>query len=251
MLLSLYIGIPNIAFAQAQILQLKNIKMHSQLEKEVCQSIPLDCKNKKSWSLYRVETAKDELYVISALKLYQLNKSKQGIQLINSWDFSAHVPQKVSTFWTTEEDIHEPSKDKLIYPRLFQISANTYAVAVIQSFSEMYSGGSMHEERADFFELLPKHQYQLRFQNIPFSVNRMARACFSDSDIKESKGKCADDENLVLNIQYLKPYTWQMQYHYYRELSPVSDQQALNQRKNYVIQSIDDEIKFPQAWRSY
>ena len=247
-LLSLLLFYPVMGWATENIIDFKRIEIKAQDKKNICKVLIIECQQNEDWHLYRVKNSSNQFYVISDLKLYQLNKINKNYELLNSWDFSNYSPQKVNTFWATQGDVNEPSDHKFIYPRLFKISENTFAIALIQSFGEMYSGGGMSEERADFFELLIDSKYKLRFQDIPFSVWRMIRACFSYMDFDISMGKCHDDETLVLNIQYLKPYVWQMNYHYYRELSPVSNNVKINERKSYKIQYLIDQIYFPESW---
>ena len=239
-------------FADAQKISLKKQEMTTQVRTILCNVIADQCRDKPTWNLYKVVERQNQYYLISNLKLYQLEQEKQGYKILNQWDFSNYTPQKVSTHWTTE-DINTPSDQKFLYPALFPISEKTYAIAFIQNFRETYSGGGMHEEVADFFELIPQQKPKLIFQNIPFSVYRMIRACFSEEDYKRSgEGRCHDEENLVLNIRYLKPYTWQMRYHYSSILSPASDQKAVNARKNFILEKDKQMlIQIPASWHAY
>ena len=67
-----------------------------------------------------------------------------------------------------------------------------------------------------------------------------------------SKGRCHDQENLVLNIHYLKPYTWQMRYHYSSVLSPVLDQKAVNSRQNFVLEKGKQQtIQLAEFWHAF
>lgn len=240
------------SFAAGKALTFKKQEMTIKLRTNLCDLIPDQCRDKPVWNFYKVVQKPNQYYLISQLKLFQIEQYQQKYKILNQWDFSKYTPKKVSTHWTTEA-IDTPSKRKFIYPALFQISENNYVVALIQPFNETYSGGAMHEEVADFFELLPNHQSKLSFQNIPFSVYRMTRACFTEEDYQiGGDGHCHDEENLILNIQYLKSYSWQMQYHYSRHLSPVSDQKPLNQKKNYILHNdVNKSIRFPSTWTEY
>ena len=80
----------------------------------------------------------------------------------------------------------------------------------------------------------------------------MIRACFSEQDYAQSNEQCHDLEKLVLNIEYLQVNTWRMKYHYMRTLSPASDQQPINQRQNYLLNTnTADAIQLPRAWTTY
>lgn len=238
--------------ASAETITFKKQEMTTKKRTVLCNLIPDQCRDKPTWALYQVPQHANQYYLISNLKLYQLEQYKQSYKVLNQWDFSSYTPKKVSTNWTVDEEVNPPDK-KFIYPALFPITEKNYAIAMIQRFYETYSGGGMHEEVADFFELIPQQKPKLIFQNIPFSVYRMIRACFSEEDYKKSgEGRCHDEENLVLNIRYLKPYTWQMQYHYTSVLSPASDQKAVNSRKNFILEKGKQEtIQIPKSWHAY
>lgn len=247
-----FLCLSGVTAAATEAITLQKQEMTTQKRTVLCNLIPDQCQNKPIWTLYRWAEQPQQYYLISNLKLYQLKQVKQSYQLLNQWDFSNYTPQKVSTHWMIE-DIGSASDQKHLYPALFKISENSHAIALIQTFREIYSGGGMHEEIADFFEIVPHQRPKLIFQNIPFSAYRMIRACFSEEDyIKSGEGYCHDDENLILNIQYRKAYSWQMQYHYARNLSPVSDQKPLNQKKNYILQKgAQETIQFPRTWMEY
>ena len=240
------------AMASAQTISFQKQEMSTQKRTVLCDLIPDQCRDTPTWTLYKATQQANHYYLVSNLKLYQLEQNKQSFKILNQWDFSKYTPQKVSTHWTTE-DIDTPSDQRFLYPALFKISEKTSAIALVQSFHETYSGGGMNEEVADFFELIPQQKPKLLFQNIPFSVYRMIRACFSEEDYKMSgEGRCHDEENLVLNIRYLKPYAWQMQYHYTSVLSPASDQKAVNSRKNFILEKGKQKtIQIPKSWHAY
>lgn len=245
------VWIPLFAYAESNALNLQKQQMNRTKTELLCQLIPDQCRDQPTWTLYKAVEQANLYYLISNLKLYQLEQNKQSFKILNQWDFSPYTPKKVSTHWTTEA-IDTPSDQTFLYPALFKISEKTYAIARVQSFHESYSGGGMHEEVADFFELIPQQKQKMLFQNIPFSLYRMIRACFSEQDYQKSgEGRCHDEETLVLHIHYLKPYTWQMRYHYTSVLSPASDQKAVNARQNFVLEKGGQEsIQIPASWRA-
>lgn len=234
----------------ADLLNLTKFKATPTQRQSLCKQVPSSC-NDQNWQLYQVQQQAQSFYAISGLKLYQFNQNNKSLALINQWDFSKAEPKSVTTHWTTDED-PGISDIRHLYPALFKISEQNYAIALIQSFRESYAGGAMTEEVADFFELQTDRRYQLQFSNIPFSVSRLIRACFSAEQYERAGDEhCHDEESLVLNIRYQKPYQWQMKYHYYRRLSPVSDQRPVNQRRNYILNQTNKTIKFPASWTEY
>lgn len=243
------VWIPFFAYAESSALNLQKQQINTAKTELLCKVIPDQCGDKPTWTLYKAAEKANQYYLISNLKLYQLEQNKQSYQVLNQWDFSKYASQKVSAQWASG-DIDNPLDQNFIYPTLFKMSEKTYAVALVQSFHEGYSGGAMNEEVANFFELIPEQVPKLMFQNIPFSMYRMIRACFSDEDYKKGdEERCHDEENLVLVIRYLKPYTWQMRYHYSNVLSPASDQKPVNARNNFVLEKGKQEtIQIPASW---
>lgn len=246
---------------QAQILKPQKI---TQAQREsICTELKISCNSDATWQLYQVPNQPKHHYVIAKLKLFELEKNAQSYQLRNHWDFSDYQPLTQNPHWTVDgpvapEDLldgqgHFVRADALhLYPVLFPVNDTDYSIALIQRWDEMYSGGGMTEEVADFLQLNPQGKYQQIFQNIPFSVSRMIRACFSEQDYAQSGEHCHDLEKLVLNIEYLQANTWRMKYHYVRSLSPSSDQQPVNQSKRYILKSNDPQaIQIPAAWTSY
>lgn len=223
---------------QAQILKPQKI---TQAQREsICSQLKISCNSDATWQLYQVP-----------------NQPK------HHWDFSDYQPLTQNPHWTVDgpvapEDLLDENgkfvrADALhLYPVLFPVNDTDYSIALIQRWDEMYSGGGMTEEVADFLQLNPQGKYQQIFQNIPFSVSRMIRACFSEQDYAQSGEHCHDLEKLVLNIEYQQANTWRMKYHYVRTLSPSSDQQPVNQSKRYILKSNDPQaIQIPAAWTSY
>ncbi|CAA2102829.1 hypothetical protein [Variovorax paradoxus] len=96
-------------------------------------------------------------------------------------------------------------------PALYPLADGKWAVAVLQTASEMYSGGGASFDTADF---VPLEDGKAVHEDIPFSCYKMIRACFSEKDYKTSK-HCHDESNGSLRIVYGAaakpggPYDWQ------------------------------------------
>ena len=255
---------PAWGYAKPQTLILQKQKITAAQRESLCAQLKISCQPDAIWQLYQVPNQSKHHYVIAQLQMFELERGTQGYQLHNHWDFSGYQPLSQTPHWTVEGA--SATEDRLdaqgkfiqpealhIYPALFPVNEQAYSIALIQRWEEMYSGGGMREEVADFVQLKPQGKYQQIFQNIPFYVSRMIRACFSEQDYAQSNGNCHDLEKLVLNIDYQQPYIWRLNYHYVRTLSPSSDQQpAINQRKSFRLTRNDPEaIKIPQAWTTY
>ncbi len=118
----------------------------------------------------------------------------------------------------------EPHSDDLgpnglkIFPALYPLNKNEYAIAVLNTWFTGYSGGGRFEENADFIELKPKGKYQVALKDINFSTSEMIRACFSEQDYKKSP-HCHDEKWMTLNIRFKdigqSYYLWQLNYKNY------------------------------------
>lgn len=101
-----------------------------------------------------------------------------------------------------------------IFPALYPVAPGRWAVALLSHRSEMYSGGGASFDKADFVALddgKPLHA------GIPFSCNKMIRACFSEADYRSGR-PCHDEYSGLLSIRYLSPpgkpdYRWQFFWH--------------------------------------
>jgi len=96
-------------------------------------------------------------------------------------------------------------------PALYPLAEGQWAVAVLQTVSEMYSGGGASFSKADF---VPLGESKAVHEGIPFSCSKMVRACFSEKEYKQSK-HCHDESSGSLRIGYAEParpgepYGWQ------------------------------------------
>ena len=73
--------------------------------------------------------------------LFSLAHRQRGLKLLKQWHVNISS-QKDGT-----------STGQFVFPKLFPMTQNRYAIAVIDTFSEMYSGGGAGIERASFYEL--------------------------------------------------------------------------------------------------
>lgn len=195
--------------APLQILEFKKGQLSQVEQTQICEQLKGICLQQAQWR--SLKTVDQNLWLLSGSDIAQFRLSTTGLKLTHQWRIQL-VPS---------EEMARASQ--YIFPKLFPMTENRYAIAQIDTFSEMYSGGGAGIERANFYELKDSGQTDRFIENYPFSFNRMIRACFSERDYETSKGKCHDEDSLSLDIRPLKPMLWQFRYRYSLEVSPASD----------------------------
>ncbi|MGN5763740.1 hypothetical protein ACNQO6_05250 [Acinetobacter calcoaceticus] len=195
--------------APLQILEFKKGQLSSTEQTQLCEQVTDLCQNKPK--LLSLKTPDQGLWLLSEGNIARFSISSTGFKLLKQW----HIPLASS------EEMARSGQ--YIFPKLFPMDQNRYAVAMIDTFSEMYSGGGAGIERASFYELKDSGQTYRFIENYPFSFNRMIRACFSEQDYERSKGNCHDEDGLSLDIRPIKAMLWQFRYRYSLDVSPASD----------------------------
>ncbi|MEN8320389.1 hypothetical protein [Acinetobacter junii] len=192
-----------------QILEFKKGQLSQVEQMQICEQLKGVCPQQAQWR--SLKTADQNLWLLSGSDIAQFRLSTTGLKLTHQWRIQLAPSEEMER------------KSQYIFPKLFPMTENRYAIAQIDTFSEMYSGGGAGIERANFYELKDSGQTHRFIENFPFSFNRMIRACFSEQDYDTSKGKCHDEGRLSVDIRPLKPMLWQFRYRYSLEVSPVSD----------------------------
>ncbi|WP_288401419.1 hypothetical protein [Acinetobacter modestus] len=195
--------------APLQILEFKKGQLRQVEQTQICEQLKDLCQQQAQWR--SLKTVDQNLWLLSGSDIAQFRLSTTGLKLTHQW----HIQLAPS------EEMARTSQ--YIFPKLFPMTENRYAIAQIDTFSEMYSGGGAGIERASFYELKDSGQTHRFIENYPFSFNRMIRACFSEQEYKSSQGKCHDEDSLSLDIRPIKPMLWQFRYRYSSEVSPASD----------------------------
>jgi len=229
----------NLAFAAPlDILEFKKTQLSQNEQDQVCIQVKNICEHRDQWRV--LKTADQKLWLLSGGDIIQFNHSAAGLKVLRQW----HVDLS-----NQKEDT---SDGQFIFPKLFPMTQNRYAIAVIDSFSEMYSGGGANIERASFYELTDSGTTHQFIANYPFSFSRMIRACFSEQDYESSKGNCHDEDSLSLDIRPIKPLLWQFRYRYSLGVSPASDsgEKSYNGSRNLNIDlnKAPEQPNIPEAW---
>lgn len=195
--------------APLEILDFKKGQLSPIVQTQLCKQVKDWCQQQTQWR--SLKTADQNLWILSSRNnIAQFKPSPMGFKLIRKWSIV-----------TVESEAG--NHKQYIFPKLFPLTQQRYAIAIIDQFSEMYSGGGAGIERASFYELEDAGNERLFIKNYPFSFSRMIRACFSEHDYENSKGKCHDEDSLSLDIRPIKPMLWQFRYRYNLNVSPASD----------------------------
>ena len=195
--------------APLQILAFEKAQLSPSEQHQLCEQVKALCQQPEQWR--SLKTADQSLWLLSGGDIARFHASAAGFQLAGQWHLDI------------SNQAQGASNGQFIFPKLFPMAQNRYAVAVVDSFSEMYSGGGASIERASFYELKDAGNAHQFIQNYPFSLNRMIRACFSEQDYASAKGDCHDEDRLSLDIRPVKPMLWQFRYRYNLSVSPASD----------------------------
>ncbi|WP_175955322.1 hypothetical protein [Burkholderia sp. BCC0405] len=123
--------------------------------------------------------------------------SGTGWKVVQQWNFSDYPPTD-----RVEGDGEPPPLR--IYPALYPLGGERFAVAVLAGWSESYSGGGGSWENADFVELRPNggHARTPRVAKLPFSCSKQIRACFTERDYRHSP-HCSEDFDGSLRLRFV------------------------------------------------
>ncbi|MBJ8418937.1 hypothetical protein [Acinetobacter courvalinii] len=195
--------------APLQILEFKKGQLSSTEQTQLCEQVTDLCQQRTQWQ--SLKTPDQTLWLLSEGNIAQFATSTTDFKLLKQWRIQLAATEEMAR------------SGQYIFPKLFPMEQSRYAVAVIDTFSESYSGGGAGIERASFYELKDSGQTHRFIENYPFHFYRMIRACFSEQDYERSKGNCHDEDGLSLDIRPIKPMLWQFRYRYSLDVSPASD----------------------------
>ena len=224
--------------APLDILTFKKAQFSQHEQNQLCAQVKELCQHRDQWR--SLKTADQHLWLLSDGDIAQFSSSTTGLKLSKQWHIDI----------SSQED--GTSTGQFVFPKLFPMAQNRYAIAVIDTFSEMYSGGGAGIERASFYELKDSGNTHAFIKNYPFSLNRMIRACFSEQDYESSKGNCHDEDALSLDIRPIKPMLWQFRYRYHLSVSPASDSGEKSyqgsRNLNIDLNKAPQQPNIPETW---
>lgn len=217
LLASMFTAGPVLAAPGAQVFDAvkKPESLDAQWRARLCALLPQPC-DLQQLGLYRPRGASagaspNDYVVLSAeplamARVKRATAEARGWQLERLHDFSGYAESLKK-----EDNAGAPDTRLSLAPALYPLAEGKWAVAVLQTVSEMYSGGGASFDTADF---VPLEGGKAVHEGIPFSCFKMIRACFSEKEYKTSK-HCHDESNGSLRIVYGEPakaggpYDWQ------------------------------------------
>ena len=223
--------------------------------RQFCQQFSVYCLPHNSSTLYKVKQDTEQFYLVGDLKLTQIQYINGTFNKRNQWNFLSYQPQNQQAQWSVQADESTDVPELSIFPKLFPINATDYAVGIVQTWHDMYSGGGLTEEMIDFVQLKEHGQYQVVLNHIPLSMSRMIRACFSEQDYakaEKANSSCHDEARLGSRIQYIKPNVWKIIYTFNVSYSVTSDSQehSFTEQKSFMLYlNQNNKINFPKKWQ--
>lgn len=119
---------------------------------------------------------------------------------VHAWDFSGYVHSVPPM-----ADAGGAAGKLEIHPALYPVGVSDYAVALLSSVSEGYSGGGARFDHADFLQLnmdqKANYKFSVAYAAVPFFCSKTIRACFSEKEYKTSP-HCSDESSGTLRIRY-------------------------------------------------
>ena len=169
------------------------------LIKSICAGLSTPCNPTSTSAFISHPVSQSKIYLIDAnrpmLVIWEA-PSPNNASNAHYWDFSTYRHS-----YPPVSDGGDP-KPLEIYPALYPIGNDRFAVAIVSVSNEMYSGGGASFSVADFVALNDnKTKHDVLYPSVPFSCSKMVRACFSEREYKTSR-HCHDESSGYLTIQF-------------------------------------------------
>jgi hypothetical protein len=188
-----------------QAIRLKEIKNLDQLDPDwimgMCNLPGLECNKVDEPRLFerKTETGTEYYALMVGRTLSRLVMKAPGQwELLNRWSFEAYPVRPA------EGGAGDPRMID-IHPALYPAGFGLWAVALLDSRTEGYSGGGAQFVTADFVTLDPEAaevgEQQRLFRAVPFSCSKTVRACFSPKEHKTSP-HCQDETSGFLTLKF-------------------------------------------------
>ena len=147
------------------------------------------------------------------LRMAELEASGQGqYRLLRRGVYTDLVPQ--------DEVAVGGQTHGALYPALYPLDADTAAVAVLAEENNYFSGGGSRYQVADFYTLPPPNAAPVPvgdYRNVPFFMDELYRACFSEQDYAKSP-HCHEENSGLLRLSISapgggqQPYRWHLRW---------------------------------------
>lgn len=184
-----------------------NARIASDLITSVCGHLPTPCNPKTTKALERSKAPQSSFYLIDESRpmFVALDASEpRNARRARMWDFSSyrHSHRSIADAGTADQLV--------IYPALYPAGDQEFAIAILNTYSEGYSGGGASFRIADFVVLsdkrdlaTPDPKWDVAYAAVPFSCSTLIRACFSEKEYRSSP-HCHDENSGYLTIQFPK-----------------------------------------------
>lgn len=200
--------------APIKALPLIKAKVKPETISHICHLLKPNCQGDNVYLWHVKNRSNNTYYLIDAKpRFIQLTKTANDYKITTIWDFETFSHSNTAPL---EEDLNPTERS--IYPALYPLAKNQFAVTILNNWWTGYSGGGAGESYADFVQLNSDGSFQTAFKNIPFSASRMIRACFTEEDYKKNS-HCHDEKWITLYIHFKDIghtyYQWQFTYNYF------------------------------------
>ncbi|NRR33204.1 hypothetical protein HSX11_23815 [Oxalobacteraceae bacterium] len=167
---------------------------------ELCASLATPCKPASTKAYVEKGGSDGPLHLIDSSRPMLVSVSLAGQRQVHAWDFSTYVHSVPPM-----ADAGDAAGKLEIHPALYPVGVSDYAVALLSSVSESYSGGGARFDHADFLQLnreqKANYKFSVAYAAVPFFCSKTIRACFSEKEYKSS-AHCSDESTGTLRIHY-------------------------------------------------
>jgi hypothetical protein len=211
----------------------------------LCAQLGVNCKSDTTQTFVSKQKTLKVGALIDSLSpqiaIFRLNRN--GDWVLNS---IANFANFKHSFTKTLEIYHFPLT---IYPALYPLGNDQWAVAVVGEIYIPFAGGSASIAVADFVEVPHSgtnmtEEGKTIYKNIPFSCSKMLRACFNESD--SNSKHCHDESNGRLELSYSKGDKGAVVWHFrWREVTwppHVPQSQTITTVKSLKIKPGNGEV---------
>lgn len=204
-----------------QAIRLREIKDLDKLDPDwimgICNLPGLECNKVEEPRLFERNTDTGaEYYAVMVNKTISrlVMKAPGQWQVLHRWNFENYPINP-------ENNASDDARMIDIHPALYPVGPDLWAVAVLSTQREGYSGGGAEFVTADFVVLDPKMEdvgeKQKAFAAVPFSCTKTVRACFTPKEYKTSP-HCQAESSGYLTLKFApssesKAYEWTATWH--------------------------------------
>lgn len=182
----------------------------------LCALLPGPCEE-ISLGLFRPRDAGPDDYVLLSAQPLAMTRVKRSTRGARGGDWQVERLHDLSGYkHSITDDKSEPGEARFsLAPALYPLAEGRWAVAVIRSVNQGFSGGGAMYESADFVALddTPPAEAKPAHAGVPFYCMQDFRACFTEKEYKTSPN-CREQNDGQLRITYGapakagEPYAW-------------------------------------------